>query len=342
METQNCINLALNIDLELNQYIEQAIEMLKEDIVKYPPVDLAYPYEYKEKNYYFDRVNACGVWLLRLGKYWAAEIFYLRVTEFIKAYEKETGQKHNKGIVYVNLGIAQIKNNKFDEGVGYFIAADEEDRPFEEEGHTVLDTFLWGPTESEIIKFITELCKIDSLVTVFQSTFIRDFVRELDIDDWLFLCGAIWSIKQNIQHYQTTPNKYTRGRLYSALSDLCLLTESLVRKNWNKSNGNEAESKGLSYFLDQIIPKVKYQSTGFKYNATSPADFKNKLEIILENTKDEVSWISCLLLTRNYLAHRFDYLTGMASNSDFFTDTYVRAVENTLLAIFYLKKINAI
>lgn len=335
------MNNTRNIRFELKQIIEQGLRVLKEDMVMYGPVDFLGPYE--NKNRYIERANQLGVLLLRSGLNWEGEIYYSELLRLIREQEKENGTQYNKGIVFANLGLTQVRNDKFDEGVGYFIAADDEDRPFVTPDYTVLNTWLWDNFEAELIHFAVDTCKAQMADAVFSSDIIQNLFRGLSVEDRLFLSGSLWAIMKNGKYYLETPNKYTRGRLYSALSDTCLLSETLVRKKYRLINGITNEPRGFRELLDKVVPGCVHNKKGENtFGAKTPLEFSEKLSLLSRIQTQPSRWISCLLLTRNYIAHRFDYLTGMSATDDFFKDTYSLAVENSLSALLYLKSIDKI
>jgi hypothetical protein len=61
-------------------------------------------------------------------------------------------------------------------------------------------------------------------------------------EDRLFFVGTVWSIECNWSAFGTRLTAFTRGRLYSYLWDLCLLTETLIRR-WALKTGEFSDPR---------------------------------------------------------------------------------------------------
>lgn len=330
----------MRASIDLNTAIANAVEMVNEDMTSYGPIKEVGSSNYHQKNSYINRANEVGLELLQSGHSWAGEMYYSALLDEIFKREKTYDEKFNKGIVYANLGIAQIRNDKIDSGIAYLIAADDEDRPFVGEKYTVLNTPLWRQFEVELLRFVSQITNRHGVHAQFDFSFLINLFESQSVGDRLFLSVTLWTINQHLNRYRAIPNSMSRGRLYSALADLCLVTETLVRK---KRRTSEAKPPSFKTLLEAAIPGCVHDKDNRKFYTTStPSEFNDRLNILIALPTDTTRWISCLVLTRNYMAHRFDYLTDMQSTEDFFKDAYPKAMENTVLALLCLNKAGAL
>jgi hypothetical protein len=253
-------------------------------------------------------------------------------------------------MVYANLGIAQMAIGKFDFGIAHLLTADEEDLPFVQDSHGILNTHLWEQFERpRIFSYLIDFSKnpdADLDFTV-DEAFLSELFRQMDQQDRMFLEGTIWALRDNLGLNYVSPNVYTRGRLYSGLKDICLLTETLLRKKQKAASyitlGGRGKTPGL--VTNALKGKeIDYPQDGLNPVANNIKEFLNNLEQILNDaTSAEVRRIYCLLLARNFTGHHFD-LSGTATspNGRTFFDIYETVLTNILSAVLYFKHINAI
>ena len=129
----------------MNALIQVGLSFLREDFPNNPSADECN--EYEEKNWYFNRANEVGIRLIDSRNYWEAERYFAAMLQGIGRYEKLSGKRFNKGIVYANLGISQIANGKIDIGIANLLTAEEEDRDITKGDFDVLTSSLWIPFE---------------------------------------------------------------------------------------------------------------------------------------------------------------------------------------------------
>jgi len=98
----------MQVDLERIEatICRSGLEWLNDDMEMNAPFDPNQLYD--EKNRYFGRAVTPGLVFLRTGQYGTAEIYFKKMLERILEYERAKGKKFNKGMVYANLGIAQM------------------------------------------------------------------------------------------------------------------------------------------------------------------------------------------------------------------------------------------
>ena len=334
--------------IDVQVFIEEGLTLLRENMKSHPSFDPNRPYE--EKNAYFVELARRGEeYLFLTGLHWVAEIYFKTLVDEILEYEQSHNKHFNKGMVYADLGIAQMAIGKFDAGIAHLLAADEEDRPFVHDPHGILNTRLWKQFEQRVI--------VDYLIGFNQNSdaalnfsvdeaFLNNFFVDMDLQDRLFLDGTIWALCDNLQQDKLAPNVYTRGRLYSGLKDLCLLTEALLRK---KQVTNGTIQPGTEIMLANLLTNALSNqsidhSQSLDTSANNLKEFVDNLENILNNaTSPEIRRVYCLRLVRNFTGHHFDLSHAIVSpNGNSFFDMYESTLTNILSAILYFKHINLI
>jgi hypothetical protein len=310
---------------------------------KYPPFDPNADYE--EKNYYFNRANNFFQQSFPLNS-WFAERYFERMLNAILDYERSTGRVFNKGMVYANLGIAQVVADKFDLGIAHLLTAQEEDRPISPH-NDILNSRLWRQFEYPVIfGFLSSLNSPPTSVNLtfdVDDAFLTQLVTEMEQDERIFFEGAIWQINLNLGVNRQIPNAYTRGILYSGLRNLCLLIETLLRK---RRYALSPQLRGRRLLLWELLQRglgnrgiYNPQLDGF-LSADETSEFLNNLESIhTSGYSDESKRIYYLGLTRNFTAHHLDISETVASLSgdQFFENYYELVVANVLAAFLYLK-----
>ena len=335
--------------VDIDALISENVTLLKENLERYPSFDPTKPYN--EKNEYFIELSRRGGELFSQGLHWAAELYFAALLEVIVDYEQIHNKSFNKGMAYANLGIAQMAIGKFDAGIAHLLTAGEEDRPIVPD-YDILNTHLWLQFEnSKIFDYLVNLNTNPDAGLGFtvNKTFLSNLVWGMEQQDRIFFEGTIWILQDNLHQHQLSSNVYTRGRLYSGLKDLCLLTESLLRKK-QIANGKITTTSSDTLY-DLIIKGPGSQGLRFPQNklqtkakAGNIQEFLNNLEYILQKTASaQLRHVYCLYLVRNFTGHHFDLSETVKSpNGKTFFDMYEVTLTNILSAIMYFKHTNSI
>ncbi|NDJ75197.1 MAG: hypothetical protein GYB65_02970 [Chloroflexi bacterium] len=338
--------------------IAEGKRLLNEGIAAYPGFDPNKPYV--EKNYYFNPANNLRFQFLPdSNSSWVAEHYYSVLLGEILAYENQSGNHLNKGMVYANLGIAQISNGKLDDGFANLLTAEWEDRNdapahWSIDTWEILDTELWLQFERRAILEMARFFIKTQLTWMYplNEDDLLKMLKNMARPDRIFLVGTVLALRRNwetfnaaIEH-EIQPNAYTLGRLYACLKDLCLLIEALLRKKLHpKSKGMHTLGQRLlteALARDQIIyPKVGLEKV---QTANTLRQFLQRIEKVYIDSKDgPLQWSHCLHLVRNFTGHHFDPSNNITSTSGkSFFDWYEKILESIFSALLYFERIGVI
>ncbi len=304
---------------------------------------------YHEKNQYFNGVNQLGLWILRSGIHtYFADQYYRVMLDTILAYEKEHKKHFNKGMVYANLGIAQIVQGKFDAGIAHLLTAEWEDREVAEPKQFILDTELWTVFETRTFDRYKQLNGLNWLAFVIDDSFLEQLVKGLSNQNRIFLGGTMLTLIDNVNQNRVQPNNFTYARIFSGMKDLCLLIETLLREQQRSKTKNYAPNSTIYNLLEFALSKqgIKFQQPSLKglAKADKLEDFLNHYEEIMrKSTQFELRFSHCIHLIRNFTGHHFDVSDNVFSKSGkSFNDIFESALDYILAAFMYLKHINAI
>jgi hypothetical protein len=288
-----------------------------------------------------------GQWELdvTLPFYGLAELYHTVMLQCILAYEKRSGKTFNKGMVYGNLGVAQIANGKLDEGIASLLAADHEDREFiGRDPHHILNERLWRQFETpRIVDHLVRITKptCEAMHVNGDQAFIEKLLRSVELQDRLLLEGSIWAILDNLALDRSFSGVHTRSRLLSAIRDLCWLIESLLlRSPAGASHKARNPEAGMQSLLCNAIggSGVPFPNGALSCKASTAKEFEANLRSILSSeVMTEARVLHSLTLVRNYTAHNFD----PAPSPDWFP-LYEQALGQVLSALFYLSSIGAL
>jgi len=303
--------------IDVDAFINEGVTLLKKNLESYPPFDPTRPYT--EKNEYFIELAQRGEQELFLNRlHWVAELYFEALLNVILEYEQANNKIFNKGMAYANLGIAQMAIGKFDVGIAHLLTAGKEDQPINPD-YDILNTRLWEQFENpKVFDYLINLNTSPDAGLSFKvdKPFLSDLVRGMEQQDRIFFEGTIWILRDNLHQHQVSSNVYTRGRLYSGLKDLCLLTESLLRKKQiangvitSASRITLGDRRGQPGLLTNALGNkgIGYPQAGLNTGANDIQEFLNNLEHILDNaTSVELRHVYCLHLVRNFTGHHFD------------------------------------
>ncbi len=343
--------------VDVDDLIQQGLTLLREDMERYDSFDPTRDYD--EKNAYFLRAQELGDPLLGWRQYDIAERFFGTMLRSIPDYERASGKHFNKGIVYAYVGIVQIASGKLDTGIAHLLTADWEDRDFiPKVGHGILNTHLWQQFERPMIfdYLIGFSSNPDAaLGFIIDEDFLVDLFQGMEKQDRIFLEGTIWALRENLRQDEVCSNVYTWGQLYSGLKDLCLLTETLLRKRQIQDGvisardrimlGDDRRRRRPGLLTNALTGQsIGYPQSDLSTSANDLQEFVDNLENILTNANNaELRRVYCLHLVRNFTGHHFDLSDRVTSpGSRTFFDMYEVVLVNVLSAILYFEFINAI
>lgn len=335
-------------ETNIQAIIGEGLALLRKNMAMHPSFDPSRPYE--DKNAYFVELARCGeTYFFSTGLYWVAELYFETLLHEILQYELAHNKHFNKGMAYANLGIAQMAIGKFDAGIAHMLAADEEDRPFVHDPHGILNTQLWKQFEqSGVVDYLKGFNQnLDAALNFpVDEAYLNNFFISMALQDRLFVEGTILALRDNLQQDNLAPNVYTRGRLFSGLKDLCLLTEALLRKKQVGDGIIQASDRIMLFDLltNALSNQSVSHSQSLNTGANNLQEFVDNLETILNNANSpEIRRVYCLRLVRNFTGHHFDLSNVIVSqNGKSFFDMYESALTNILSAILYFKHINVI
>lgn len=344
----NLDDVLVNLVGPIGQDIQDGYEALKIGIRDNPSFTVEAGYE--AKNTYFLKTQGIGSKFFRAGSFWAAEMYYRQMLNNTFGLEEAAGKHFNKGMAFANLGIAEIALGKHEIGIAHLLTAEREDRPVDP-NFRILDSRLWQQFETHIFSY---LFKFNDDVDVIEwnkkhrktqlivdQNFLETFLRSLSVEDRIFLEGTLLALLYSHSISERASNPYSLGRQYSSLKDVCLLIETLLRKN-QKPQKYKDFSKLLKFAI--AGKKCNIDGLGDSTFAWSLKDFLEKLEALAKEVSYERRWLCHLLLVRNFTGHHFDVTDGVLSptNQPFFPNLYEAALRNVLLALLYLIHIGAL
>lgn len=313
---------ALNIHNNLSFLIRTGVGLLLEDMKKAPTFDPTNPPEYSDKNEYFNNANnICRVSLWELGLYDLWEKYYSFLLKEIRKYENDNTTNFNKGMVYANLGVAQVAQDKIDEGFSNILKAHIEDEPYHrtDPSKSVFSLKLYSQVENgfggregtkDFILKHSQLYQTEETKPI-DIAFLTNLVASLDVDSHILLVSVVEKIRRNFEILADKDNRFTRLQILLNFQDLCLSIENALKVKNNIS-------RELKSLLDNLFsprrlgtrPRWKQifddNYTQFCH-ATSITELRTNLNGITDtitNSKARRLMIFCLI--RNFSAHNLD------------------------------------
>lgn len=291
--------------------LETNIVILQNDMESSPPFNPTH--EYEEKNQYFNNANQIGLKFMWDGYPQLSEIYYTVLLNEILKFEKHRSKKFNKGIIYANLGVAQMANNKFDEGVANLLKAHEEDKDFIGT-HYELELFkkpLYKQFENNYIEIINKDLEYfgNQIGKTISKNEIEKLLLSLKIENRLFLITIIREINKNWKILKKNENSFTRTLLFSNMKNLCLFIEDFI-KNLLIKNKITPSNQDLYNSINSTFNKepwwAKFQSEWSLVKPLNIQDFEKKLITISKkknNNHKRLLYLGCI---RNFSGHHFD------------------------------------
>ena len=328
----NVPQIVTDIKNNFSSLLKYGLSLLIEDIRKFPSFNPSAPYE--EKNYYINRANGIGIFLLKTELSFYSEIYYQETLKLIKKYEQRNSKNFNKGIVYGNLGIVKISQGKYDEGIAYLMAGFKEDAPItgDHEQH-FLRSPLYLQFEKKVHDYITAR-RQNYITGPVDSNYSSVFMNDLDTDNRLYFIAIVNNLVVNLEVFRSgNKNKYTEGRILSTLSDLCVFIEDAIKRKINPPPRTMLFDLLTNYALTSETWKNDIVTNWGLANSNNIADLETNLRRILA-MPDRVRRFLTLGAIRNFTGHNF-YVNGQ------FFFSHINDVENNIFhALFYLKDIS--
>lgn len=312
--------------------VNNGVGFLTEDMPKNPSFNPSSPYD--EKNYYFNRANAIGLMLMKVGKYLLAEIYFREMLKCIENYEQRNNKKFNKGMVYGNLGISKIAQGELDGGIAFLMAGFKEDAPITgDHEHQFLKSPLYQQFERNIHGYIITKRK-NYVAGSVGSDYGEVFMNSFDVDNRLYLMVIVSNLITNLEVFNSgNDNKYTKGRILSTLSDLCVFIEDAIKRKLSITTERIT--------LKPLLRDRAFSSEAWKANlfsnwdnltsASNIQDLDANLKAIFVLGNRDVERFLVLGALRNFAGHNFDV------NGPFLFSKIEAILINIIEVIFYLK-----
>ena len=283
-----------------------------------------------QKDAYFGAINEDGRMLLHCRQYFMADEFYgsllAELKSMIRARQNESPDFNlNKGMIYVNYGISQLRSGKTDEGIAHILTAFDEDELYKP---VITDSPLYAQFEKQ--SYIWLFQQISSYHTDLQQVNLdnEDFgFVQLMINAWsklpgqhtlerrLILLGTLHHLKTSVGLLKERELDYTKGRLSLYLREICTFIESVLRdkaidRNWEGVTASDPQLGGLLRKREMPNEFVcGYVSNGMG-STTENNTFSDRISTILaldEKTTEKAvaKALVMTLLVRNYSSHNF-------------------------------------
>lgn len=252
--------------------------------------------------------NDYGIWFLRSEMYSDAERVYERLLRLNRNLEEKFGRLH-KGLALYNMGIAQIKQRNFDQGIQNILKAYMED--VTTHGKIKAEEMLAYKLKDGLSDFISKVIDNNWLGQFNKgsqlsvgSTF--DLMKNMEEAEKLLFVKTINAAKSLEFHLDV----YTQVVLFDNLKNLAMLLEYNIRRR----------SKKKLYLteVDQIFPSASWTNHFKLHKRTlthyiNVKDFESKIKTITTlspstNASDNFLLRAFLTtaLIRNFAAHYLD------------------------------------
>jgi hypothetical protein len=177
-------------------------------------------------------------------------------------------------------------------------------------------------------------------------------VTGMPTEDRLFFVGTVWSIEYNWSVFGSRLTAFTRGRLYSYLWDLCLLTETLMRR-WALNAKEFPDPRvTLCCLLQKAASCIRLKppdpSLEPLLNASDPPGLVAGLEYLIHGSFQPAErMMRTTYLIRNFAGHHLSFsepeldASGKPLYDDLFSK-YEFALADVLTLLLYLKDQNRI
>jgi len=291
--------------------------------------------------------NEIALPLYLVGSYSDFERLFKEMLSVIEAVEKKKGGRIHKGLALYHLGLAQVSQRNFDEGIPNILDAYEEDKvTYGSEdakryfAYNFNKDFLSRISRKiEAIYFSQMKSKLVSN-TGLASKSLENLVSTFDEGESLFFAKTMNSKMVN----KFRNDFYTRVLLWDNLRNLCLLLEIYLKRKL--SSNNMLGSLVPSAFNSDVWMRIYISHRGsrdandYTYYS-SPLDFSRKINQLLTDnffsSNDEDDFLARVfllsVLVRNFTAHNFDEYEKLLTTENLYEDVFKHAVYALLYAL---------
>lgn len=295
--------------------------------------------------------NEIGVPFYLVGDYSDFEKVFKEMLSVINAIEDERKGKHiHKGLALYHIGISQINQRNFDEGIPNVLAAYEEDRKTYGDAkakklfaYNFNKDFLETLSEQVDKDFFNEIKTHLPSKADLKKKSLKDLVEEFDENEKLFFAKTINSKIVN----KFSKDFYTRIVLWDNLRNMCLLLEIFLKRRTGSTN----MLGGLipATFQNEAWLGVYKRHRGTRdandytyYGSTS--DFSQKLQTLLTGSlysqDSEIDFLARLfllsVLVRNFTAHNFDEYEKLLVDENLYENVFKYVMFSLLYTLHFL------
>lgn len=326
--------------------VKQGLTKLKDGMERFKddPFNPSKPYRnYNKKNEYFEASNAICLGIFwKIGYYDLCEKYFLLMLNYIKEYEIKEKVYFNKGMIYVNLGVSQIAQNKIDEGFANILKAHMEDSPYHKSDSTksVFKLPHYKQFENHIIDHylihIKKYTKLDNSKA--SKNDIVNLVTSLDTDEHILLISLLYKFRNQLVILKDKDNRFTRLQLFLLLQDFCLFIENAIKTK-------TGETGTLKFLLNNLFSRSsgrprtwwsEFDGNHSLAKADNITDFERNLTDIFGISNLIAQRLLTCWAIRNFSSHNID------TRNDYIYNHIEPILENILFAILFLNETNCI
>ena len=292
--------------------------------------------------------NEIGVPLYIVGSFSDFERIFQEMLSLIKEIEKKrSGKQIHKGLALYHIGLSQINQGNFDEGIPNVLAAYEEDK--RTYGESEAEKFFAYNFNKDFVEnisgivdknFFNEMKTILASNTNLAAKSLKDLITNLDENEKLFFAKTVNS-KITLKF---SKDLYTRVVLWDNLRNLCLLLEIYLKRRNKATNmlGGliTLTFQGENWLNTYISHRGSKDNNDYTYYA-SAANLKQKLQDLLTsgffdpNTEmDFLARVFLLsVLVRNFTAHNFDEYEQLLTDKSLYENVFKHVMFSVLYTL---------
>ena len=293
--------------------------------------------------------NEIGVPLYIVGSFSDFERIFKEMLSVIRVIEKKKrdGNHIHKGLALYHIGLSQINQGNFDEGIPKVLAAYEEDKITYGESeakkffaYNFNKDFVENLSEIVDKNFFNEMKTILTSNTNLAAKSLKDLITNLDENEKLFFAKTVNSKITS----RFSKDLYTRVVLWDNLRNLCLLSEIYLKRRNRAANmlGGliPLAFQGESWLNTYLSHRGSRDGNDYTYY-NSTADFKRKLQDLLTsgsfapNTEmDFLARVFLLsVLVRNFTAHNFDEYEQLLTDERLYENVFKHVMFSVLYTL---------